>query len=608
MIKKIITGVMCVALLLSQLTFSVFAFDDVDAERYSWATTQINEMADMGIINGFEDGSFRPDQGVTRIDSLLLISRILGVNNPTEAKIVELAENNYYPVVNLLKYPAYQKNLAYILYREVFSPEELQTFLKLDLGAQPVKRYEAAVLMVKMANAEDELLKADEISLPFADVEEISAKTLPHVNYCYQHGLMKGVEDNKFDPNGIVTRAQMSVLLYNAMKTLNLSTVCGTVEEVSGFDNSITYIDEFNNKEVFNNTGDVRITLNAENIEDIDMISTGDIINVQYSGKDIYMIEALTVLKDETIEGYYAGKGSSSTIQKILVREIGDDPSTLSYILDDDVRIYLDGEEVSMSSLQSGDRIKLTIRDSRVTIINAAARKTTINGYISAFDYEEEGSLSIKLSNNSVVTYPLSEDDVSVTRNGDEVTMRDLKVGDKVTVKMEYDIIYSVDATSVKKSYEGTIEEIIISSTNPRIKIDIGKEEIECAMDNSIAITINGEEATIYDVRLGFPAVVKTDSSTVTEVTITSTPTVESVNVMGTVTEVNTNYSSITLLLNDGSYEKVFVKSGASIINGTTGKKATLSTIKPGDTLTAVVSTTGFTAEAISIVVFPAGK
>lgn len=606
MFKKIIATVLCAALLLSPL--SVFAFDDVNPEQYSWAVNQINEMADMKIINGFEDGTFRPSEGVTRVDSLLLISRILGATDASEDEIITLAENEYFKDVNTLGYPAYQKNLAYLLYRGVFTPNAMRTFLGNGMGKEPLKRYEAAALMVKMAGAEDKLLDADSIILPFTDKDSIPASAIAQVYYCYQNGLMKGVEDNKFDPSGIVTRAQMAVLLYNAMKSLDFTTVCGTVDSVDGFQNAITYTDEFGNSEVFNNTGDIRITKDTKDITDLESISTGDLIHIHYSGKDIILVETLTVLQDEVIEGYYAGKGASSTIQKVSIRDINDSNKISNYILADDVRIYLDGEEVSPSALQLGDRIKVTIRDSRVTIINAAARKTTINGYINEFDFEGTGKLSIKLSTNKIVTYPLYEGDVSVTRNGDKVTMRDLKIGDKVTVQLEYDIIHVIDATSVKKTLEGKIEEIIISSVAPKIKINVGKEVIECAMDNEIVITINGEEATIYDVRLGYAATVKTDSSTVMEVAITSTPTVESVNVMGTVTEVNTNYSSITLQLNDGTYEKVFVKSGATILNGESGKKATLASIKPGDTLTAVVSTTGFTAEAISIVVFPAAK
>ena len=77
MLKKIIAGSLAALLISSQLLCaSAKGFSDVDQNAYSWALTQINEMTDSGIINGFEDGTFRPANGVTRIDSLLLISRI----------------------------------------------------------------------------------------------------------------------------------------------------------------------------------------------------------------------------------------------------------------------------------------------------------------------------------------------------------------------------------------------------------------------------------------------------------------------------------------------------------------------------------------------------
>lgn len=605
MLKKIIAGSLAALLISSQLLCaSAKGFSDVDQNAYSWAVTQINEMTDSGIINGFEDGTFRPANGVTRIDSLLLISRILGVNDETEQKIVELAENNYYADVNLLKYPAYQKNLAYILYRNMFTAAELRNFLAGDLGGQALKRYEAAVLLVKMTGNTSGVSKTDSVTLPFSDTNDIPKEAQPYVYYCYKNGLMKGMDGNKFEPMGTVTRAQMAVMLYNCMKNMDFSVVVGTVNEVSGFENSIKYTNEFGAKETFNNTGSVRITLNGEDITDLDKIASGDTVNIHYSGKTIFLVEALTVIKDETVEGLYAGKGASSTVTKILVRPVGGaSTDTADYILADDVRVYLGDKKASLSDLKNGDHVKLTIQNSRVTIINAAERQTEVNGYIAGFTYEGQGSMDIKLSDNSVVTYKFTNSQVNVKRNGKEATIRELLIGDKVTATLNYELITAIEASSTTRNYEGTIEEIIISKKNPKIKINVGSEVIECAMDNSIEITINGEPATIYDMKLGYTAKVQTDSSTVTSVAITSTPSVDNVNLMGTVLEVNTNYASITLQLNDGTPTQVFVRKSANIINGTTGRSVTLSSIKKGSVITAVVSTSGFTSEAISIVV-----
>ena len=605
MLKKIIACLLCSTLLLGMIATSALAFDDVTEKSHAWAVSQINEMTEKKIINGFEDGTFRPDHSVTRIDSLLLISRILGITDESQEKIVELAKDKFFSSVDALKYPNYADNLSYILYREMFTPEDLTTFLKNGLGAQALKRYEAAVLMVKMAGESDNVAKMTSVELPFADADSIPAVAKPYVYYCYKNGLMKGVEDNKFNPLGTLTRAQMAVLLYNCMNVLDLSISSGTVSQVSGFENSIKYVAEDNKTYEFLNTGNIRITLNGQDVSDIDAIASGDKINIHYSADEIILVEAITVLEDDIVEGIYVGRGASSTFSKILVRPKADSSATdtSDYILSDDVKIFLAGEEASISDLKTNDRVKLTIVDSRVSSIEIANRESKATGYISGFDFEGQGAVEVKMADNTVSVYKFTTDTVKVTRNNASATLRDLKVGDKVTVSLKYDEVVSVAATSIKKNYKGTIEEILISRTTPKIKIDIGSEVIECAMDNSIKITLNGKEATVYDLQLGFTANIKTDSATITEIEITSTPTADSLNVVGTVLEVNTNYSSLTLKSGEGKTVQLFVKNKANIINGTTGRTMALSAIKPGDMVTAVVSTTNFSSEAISIVV-----
>ena len=46
---------------------SIFAYSDTDNSSYKSA---IDELSQLGIINGFEDGTFRPDNNVTIIQLL----------------------------------------------------------------------------------------------------------------------------------------------------------------------------------------------------------------------------------------------------------------------------------------------------------------------------------------------------------------------------------------------------------------------------------------------------------------------------------------------------------------------------------------------------------
>ena len=49
-------------------------FPDIDKH---WAQEYINTAASQGIINGYEDGTFRPDQPITRAEAMTIVNRVL---------------------------------------------------------------------------------------------------------------------------------------------------------------------------------------------------------------------------------------------------------------------------------------------------------------------------------------------------------------------------------------------------------------------------------------------------------------------------------------------------------------------------------------------------
>ena len=89
-------------------------------------------------------------------------------------------------------------------------------------------------------------------------------------------------------------------------------------------------------------------------------------------------------------------------------------------------------------------------------------------------------------------------------------------------------------------------------------------------------------------------------------ISILPVATAETLNIVGTVEHVDVNYYFIQLTdSTTGQSRQVFVKKNATIIDGETQKSKTLSSIKEGSLVTAVVSSNGFTSEAISIVILP---
>ena len=48
----------------------------IDVPETHWAYKAIMELAEMGLINGYEDGSFQPNKPVTRAEVATIIARL----------------------------------------------------------------------------------------------------------------------------------------------------------------------------------------------------------------------------------------------------------------------------------------------------------------------------------------------------------------------------------------------------------------------------------------------------------------------------------------------------------------------------------------------------
>ncbi len=83
--KRILSVVMTVMMIMSLMICSyAAAFSDVEATHSNY--TAITTLADMGIINGYTDGTFKPDNAVTRAEMAKLISVLYGYDVATVAK------------------------------------------------------------------------------------------------------------------------------------------------------------------------------------------------------------------------------------------------------------------------------------------------------------------------------------------------------------------------------------------------------------------------------------------------------------------------------------------------------------------------------------------
>mgnify|MGYP002644158866 CR=1 FL=1 len=62
-------------------------FSDIDSGYDSWATQSIKVLTEDGVIEGYEDGTFRPGNGITRAETVSMINRILDAMEVEEIKV-----------------------------------------------------------------------------------------------------------------------------------------------------------------------------------------------------------------------------------------------------------------------------------------------------------------------------------------------------------------------------------------------------------------------------------------------------------------------------------------------------------------------------------------
>ena len=204
-LKVIVTAIISfVMVTLGTLSFAATTFSDIEGH---WAKTVVEEMAAKGVLNGFEDGTFRPDESVTREQfAKILVETLKIAGNTTNIKFVDIEEDRWSKdyIYRASRYlTGYENNGKYF-----FRPTEASV------------REDVAVAVVQAEGLQTE--KPDYTLLnQFSDSGEISEGIKKYVAIAVKNEIMRG-KDGYFDPQGNLTRAEVSQLMYNVSQKISI--------------------------------------------------------------------------------------------------------------------------------------------------------------------------------------------------------------------------------------------------------------------------------------------------------------------------------------------------------------------------------------------------
>ncbi len=611
---KIRIGLVLLALILSfTLIATATGFSDINSERWSWAKPGIEEMSGKGIIKGFPDGTFKPEQDVTKLQAIMLIARLWGIDDEDNIEYVKLAEEIH--KANLLSYSISSKReVAYLLYKGILNKSELEQYIGSDNANKALKRYEAAILLTKALGKEAGVKNSVISILPYKDTTDIPQSARPYVKAVKDESIMEGMTETEFAPLVNVSRAQMAVMLNRVLKKNETEerVITGIVTDINLTKNTITVKNVIDVVNIYEIDEGILLRLDGR-IAKLSDFKVNTRVRVTLRSDKLYMVEGLMPEVTEKVEGIVSSISTSGSTKKISVRVTENNTTvTKEYILDDEVDVYYEGKQSSLTSISVSDYAVLSVKKNRVIGLTAERKSKDIKGIIKDIILEPVVSLKLKLEDGDTATFEVMSD-ATVRRNNSTSDLRNILIGDEGDFTLEYNKVKRIVAKSTTKTDEGIIEEIVISAI-PSIKIRSGNELFKYNISRNVEIkiddksTMNDRPIDIYNLRLNHSVKLTVESDVVVKVEARTLG--QAQQMTGTVESVNKSYGFLRLTVIDvitreASIQQVFVKKGASIISSNSAKSRLLdlNSINAGDIVTIIGATDSGVFEASTIVI-----
>ncbi len=210
-IFKILTAVLVFSVALPAMAFQ---FPDVPTNH--WAAEQMDILSDKGVIVGYPDGTFRPDENVTRAEFASMAIKALGQEHTSVAQPVNFTDITE----DFWAYDAIQKSVFFDL---ISCPPAGEPFRPDDT----VTRAESITVAVNALTTEQiSEAKAKEVLSKYADAASVPESFLiPAGKSEILNMLVVMPTDGKasLEPVRPATRAEVAAILYKMMEQAKLN-------------------------------------------------------------------------------------------------------------------------------------------------------------------------------------------------------------------------------------------------------------------------------------------------------------------------------------------------------------------------------------------------
>ena len=200
--KKLFAMVLCLMLLLGNLVYAdevmlISAPIEKDYEGH-WAQATIEKWLNEGRVSGYPDGSYKPDNKVTRAEFVKMVNGIIDYSKVSDIKFNDVPESEWY-----YKDVRIAQSIGYI------SGYSLSEFGPNDY----ITREQAASILARVQYLKNNSAGTDK----FSDKNSLSSWAVETVGATSEAGFISGYVDGSFRPQKSLTRAEAITMLDNVL-------------------------------------------------------------------------------------------------------------------------------------------------------------------------------------------------------------------------------------------------------------------------------------------------------------------------------------------------------------------------------------------------------